>query len=470
MNRMRIIANKNRRHLFQFLVLAALISCIAACHVLKNKPVIMLMKERQLSFSKKMHALDNNDNFSPDGNYLCYDTRGTVFDETIGNSQTIEKINISTGEETVLYHPHSIIGKQAAPGVGAVSWHPSENKVIFIHGPSIDEVAIRGYYDIRNRAGVEVSADGNENLTLVDMRDISTTGATTAGAHRGGTHRHEYSRNGKRIGFTYDDFLLPEFGRTIGYMEANEQAPEGYSHYFAVLVSPAKAGKSSPGEIEQAYGDSWVNAEGTKRAFIGKVRAADGVSYDTALFVAEIPETTNITSSYSGDKKTYPVPPKGIKIKRLTHQGWVGGIVRGSYDGFRIAYLSHDSTQINQVFVIPANGSDESADPEKQPRQLTRLRTGSSFFRWHPSNQWIFHISNGNIVATYAGEGSAFGQSFYLTYDKLKREELVVSPDGNCLAYSIVLSESKLKETKSERGYRQIFIMNLEWEKINSGI
>ena len=124
-----------------------------------NKFLILPMKEKQISFSNKNHFLDNNDNFSPDNHFLCYDTRGTVYNDNIGNSKSIEKIEISTGIETILYNPESVTGEQAAPGVGAVSWHPSADKVIFIHGPFPEEVDKRGYYAITNRTGVEVSTD-----------------------------------------------------------------------------------------------------------------------------------------------------------------------------------------------------------------------------------------------------------------------------------------------------------------------
>src|SRR5690554_2717434 len=169
------------------------------------------MTERQISYSAKNHALDNNDNFSPDDRFLCYDTRGTVFNENLANSKSIEKIEIATGHETILWEPESVTGEEAAPGVAAVSWHPSDDKVVFIHGPMPDEVVSRGYYGIRNRTGVEVSADGKGVVAKIDCRDVSASQPATPGAQRGGTHRHEYSRNGKRIGFTYDDYLLPQF-------------------------------------------------------------------------------------------------------------------------------------------------------------------------------------------------------------------------------------------------------------------
>ena len=425
----------------------------------------VLMKEKQISFTQKNHALDNNDNFSPDGKFLCYDTRGTVYNENLANCKSIEKIEIETGEETVLWEPEYVTGEEAAPGVAAVSWHPSENKVIFIHGPLLEEVEERGFYGIRNRTGVEVSADGKGIITKVDMRDISTDEPTTPGAQRGGTHRHEYTRNGNRIGFTYDDILQQKNNRIIGYMETNSKAPEGYTHFFAVLLKTAEQGKSTPGEIEKAYGDSWVDSIGKMRAFIGDVRAENGIDYDTSLFVADIADDVDITTSFSGNNDEYPLPPKGIIIRRLTHSNWAGGIVRGSYDGNRIAYLSKDKSNVIQVFVIAADGSDLSDDKTEQPQQVTNFNTDASSLRWHSSNNYIFSIVDGNVAATVAKKGNDFGKTVMLTNDRQLRDNLVVSPEGNVLAYTIVTAEND-----SPKAFRQIFVMDLNWDEINSGL
>ncbi len=424
------------------------------------------MKETQISFSDKNHALDNNDNFSPDNRFLCYDTRGTVFNENLANCKSIEKIEISTGVETVLWQPESVTGEQAAPGVAAVSWHPKEDKVIFIHGPLLDVVNDRGYYAITNRAGVEVSADGKGAITKVDMRDVATNRPTTPGAQRGGTHRHEYTRNGNRIGFTYDDFLNTNYDRTIGYMEANIKAPSGYTHYFAVILKPAEKGQAKPGEIEKSYGDSWVDSAGKMRAFIGKVRAENGIDYQTDLFVADIPESVDITTAFSGNGTEYPEPPTGIKIRRLTHSGIAEGIVRSSFDGNLIAFLSPDSAGILQVFVINAHGSDLSTDENLKPLQLSTLNSKLSTPRWHPKKNWLFAISDGNIAAICAEQGKNFGNTIMLTADLQDRNELVVSIDGNTLAYTIFKHENE----NAEKKFRQIFIMELDWNKIFKSI
>lgn len=437
----------------------------------QNTKVNLMIKGKQITFSQKNHALDNNDNFSPDGKFLCYDTRGTVYNQNLANCKSIEKVEIATGNETIIWEPNSITGEQAAPGVAAVSYHPIENKVIFIHGPFLYEVEERGYYDIRNRNGMVVSADGKGSLTKIDMRDVTSSSETIPGAHRGGTHRHEYSRDGKRVGFTYDDFLQQNYDRTIGYMEVNANAPEGYTNYFAILLKPVAKGKSKPGEIEKAYGDSWVDFSGSKRAFIGKVRAKNGVDYETSLFVAEIPDAVDITTSFSGTKDEYPLPPKGVSVRRLTHSISDDGIVRGSFDGKRIAYLSKDEDGIKQVFVIPVDGSDLDNDPKKHPIQVTSFDSDASNIRWHPSNESIFSITKGSIVLSYLGENEKTGQTIYLTQDNAMRGNLVVSRNGNMLAYNVDVSGEDVSVDKIGRPnkeFSQIFVLALDWGKLTT--
>ncbi|MCA9429836.1 MAG: hypothetical protein KC940_04925, partial [Candidatus Omnitrophica bacterium] len=111
----------------------------------------VLASEKQLTSSPKNHDLDNTHNFSGDDRFLCYDTRGLI-GPGIENCQSIEKVEVANGQETIIYQPkESIIGDQAAPGIGAPYFCPTENKVAFIHGPLVEEVESRGYYAKSNR-------------------------------------------------------------------------------------------------------------------------------------------------------------------------------------------------------------------------------------------------------------------------------------------------------------------------------
>jgi hypothetical protein len=60
------------------------------------------LAEKQLTHDLSYnHDLDNNDNFSPDNQWLVYDTR--TEEGGIAASAKIEKVNIETGEKKVLY-------------------------------------------------------------------------------------------------------------------------------------------------------------------------------------------------------------------------------------------------------------------------------------------------------------------------------------------------------------------------------
>ena len=449
------------RHLIFSIVIVSLTEC--NCADIKNNLQVIPMTEKQITFSPKTHALDNNDNFSPDGRFLCYDTRGTIYNENLANSKSIEKVEISTGLETVLWNPPSVTGEEAAPGVAAVSFHPCENKVIFIHGPFIEEVQERGYYSIRNRTGIEVDGQGNKTSVKLDMRDVKNK-KTTPGAHRGGTHRHEYTRKGNRIGFTYDDYLVQEYDRTIGFMQPDKNTPSGYTYYFSVILKPAKNGESKPREIEKAYGDSWVDAEGNMRAFIGKVRALNGKDYENDLFVADIPTDIDITTSWSGTQDKYPEPPKGITIRRLTTGMKISGIIRGSFKGEKIVFIAEDNQGVNQIFIINSDGSGKPAS------QITNHKNNVEAVRWHNSDSWVFYLCDGNIYTSYVGKGSSLGKTFQLSIDNRVREQLVVSRDGNRLAYIIrVATENQDGGIAKDVGgldFRQIFTMDLDWDKL----
>ena len=431
-------------------------------------------QERQITFTPKNHMLDNNDNFSADGRFLCYDTREGI-GPGIENSQSVEMVEIATGEETVLYAPQpTITGAQAAPGIGAVTFAPHQDSVAFIHGPPVDEVNTRGYYGKPNRNGASVPADGSQKLTWLDHRDVVTDRDTTPGAHRGGTHRHEYCLNGSRVGFTYDDYLLPEYDRTIGYMEPHPEAPGEATHYFALLVAVPQMNESKPGEIEKAYGDSWVGREGAMRAFIGKVRNDDGETYTESLFVVDVPNDVDISTADSGSASRYPTPPKGLQVRRLTHTH-AEGIVRGTPDGDRIAYYAIAPDFKLQVFIIPSDGSDRDPDETKRPVQATHFTNGAGpGLRWHPSGNSIACIVDNHVAVTCVKPGPRFGETRFLTApDNAERSQLVWSPDGLTLAFNkpVPTNDASGNHVRTYNGneFSQIFVIDFP-DADNDGI
>ena len=422
-------------------------------------------EERQLTYTPKNHDLDGTHNFSGDDRFLCYDTRG-LDGPGIQNCQSIEKVDVATAKETVLYAPAvSVIGEEAAPGMGAPYFSAAENKVAFIHGPLVADVPARGYYATNNRNGAEVAADGSGSLTWLDKRDVARDRDTTPGAHRGGTHDHEYTLDGSRIGLTYDDALMPEYDRTIGYLEKHPNAPEGASHYFALLVRTVPKGTAKPGEIEKAWGDNWIDRHGHMRAFIGQVRAADGVHCEQSLFVVEIPPDTNITTADSGSAARFPAPPEGVRVRRLTNSH-ADGIVRCHPETRRIAYYGGPPEGPRQIFIIPADGAEDHEDPAKRPLQVTDFEHGvAGGVRWHASGNFVAYVANNGIAVTCVKAGPDFGKTIFLTPqgDEPARTNLVWSHDGRLLAYNKRVpthdSEGNIVKTRDGKDLLQIFLI-----------
>lgn len=424
--------------LSQRVVIGLLVLSLSLAQALYASPVCATSEpgEWQVTFSPISHNLDNNDNFSIDNLYLGIDTRDTV-GSGIGGGTTIMKVNIWTGEETVIYAPETYMsGDNKAPGLGAASYSPLADEVIFIHGPLLSEVAERGYYSTRNRQGGIVAADGSQKLSWADCRDV-TSDTTPKGALRGGTHRHEFTADGLRLGFTYDDFLLQNYPRTLGFMQPARNVCGNARYYATLLVPVVPAGTAKPGEIEQADNDSWIGARGLMRGFIGKVKQSDG-TYMSSLFVVDIPAKVDITTNDPGTKSRFPGPPQGTTIRRLTNKP-ASGIVRGSFDGTRVAYYAAAPDGTSQVFIINSKGSDLSPDPAMRPVQATFFPGGvQGGVRWHPSGNSIAVQADNGIAVICVKPGPLFGISHFVTShgpNQVKPEALVWGRDGHRLAF-----------------------------------
>ncbi|MCC6585743.1 MAG: DUF3748 domain-containing protein [Bryobacterales bacterium] len=418
-----------------------------------------IQAERQLTSSPISKALDNNDNFSPDGQYLVYDTRDTVGPGP-ANSTSIMKVSVATGQESYVYKPKSVTGADAAPGVLAASWSPVGDEVVFIHGPLLEETARLGFYSQTNRRGAVVDSSGTGTVRFLDCRDVASQ-VTPAGAHRGGTHRHEYSLDGRRIGFTYDDQLVRTAGRNLGILVPHTKAPCGVSHYFAVLLPIVPAADAKPGDLVRAADDSWVGQKGLMRAFIGNAKTQDGGAA-TSLYVVDIPENTDFTTADSGTATRYPAPPKGLKIRRLAQHAATPGIVRGSHDGTRIAYYATDSNGVRQIFIVDSQASDP------HPTQVTKLPSGAaSGLRWHPSGNSIAVLSENGIAVTCVKPGPLFGKTVWLTRHgagAAPAEALVWSPDGKLLAFNrrvpAVDEKGKPAHDATGKDFKQIVLVD----------
>src|SRR5690554_2219856 len=106
---------------------------IATCNMVacgKRPNQTMEFIERQLTQASQGHTIHHTQVFSPDGQWVVYDTRND--DTKIGSTGRIEMVNVLTGEVRLLYAvPHQ---NAYGPGVGAATFSPTEDRVIFIHG------------------------------------------------------------------------------------------------------------------------------------------------------------------------------------------------------------------------------------------------------------------------------------------------------------------------------------------------
>jgi len=386
---------------------------------------------RQITFAQKNHDLDNNQNYSRDGKWLVYDTRNPG----IGEGRTIEKVNVETGDVIELYRPEPYVPGQG-PGVGAASFSPLDDRIVFIHGPW----ASTGLpYDFTCRRGGLIRGADGQGFAFADARDI--TPPFTPGALRGGTHRHEWDGSGVWLGYTYNDEPMRQNGtdlRTIGVTrigtpvavaDKDELKFEGDGEGFSVLVVHVVSNpKPGSDEVKKAAGDSWVGLNGylkpdgsrqRARAFIGSTISAEGKAVDE-VFIVDIPEDITVPGQLGrleGTETTFPAPPEGASQRRLTstaewpHPG-AGGTCWSSPEGDWITFLAKNARRKPQIFAIRPTGGD--------PVQVTELEDGVACSpRWSPNGKYLVAVSeSGQLFAVpspAAPEPARPGEVVWLT-------------------------------------------------------
>ncbi|MCE7069214.1 DUF3748 domain-containing protein [Dyadobacter sp. CY327] len=420
------------------------------------------------------HDLDNNDNFSPDGKWLVYDTR--TDSGGIAESAKIEKVNIETGEKKVLFEIKN--NQMWGPGAGAVSYSPVRQAVVFIHG--LANSTKENPYQQWRRTGVIIE-DANPNVPIyMDARDV--TFPFTPGALRGGTHRHEWSGDGKWIGFTYNDAILKALEdatgqkrnlRTIGVstkikpvnVDKNEENVSG-EWFSALVVRVVPNPEPGSDQISHAAGDSWVGRNGyllkngekqLARAFIGVVKNKNGQDV-SEVFIVDIPNDITQPGELGpleGTKDDFPMPPKGASQTRLTFTAETQfpgctGIVRSSPDGTSLAYLAKDKNGVEQIFLISPLG--------EEPRQLTAHESNvSGNVRWRPDGKAVGYIHEGSITICKIGD-APFQQRFVKITQPTNpaASNLVWSPDGKTLAFN------RLIQKEGKPASQQIFVIEVK--------
>jgi len=460
---------------------AIAVSC-SACQIAKITPGKMI-REVQLTFDPRNHYLDNNDNFSPDDQWLVYDTRKAVPGppmREIGANSNIEKVNVKTGEIVVLYETEN--QTEHGPGVGAASYHPTENKIVCMHG-LLNCDANRFYWYWR-RTGVMVDEFHAGKPIFLDARDV--TPPFMPGALRGGTHRHEWSGDGQWIGFTYNDAIMAEIEertgqhvnlRTVGVSTALravkvDKDPEGENSnglwFSALVVKVVPNPKPGSDEISRAFSDAWVGTKGYRkpdgnwqraRAFLGKLRTKEGEEL-VEVFIVDIPDRIDVPGDdgpLEGTETTMPTTPKGTKQRRLTYtenrkypsvvtkpRHWV----RSSPDGSRISFLAKDDNGIVQVFFVSPLGAE--------PVQVTHHNAPiQSAVRWNPNGNGICYVCDNSIFICDVTEGPPFGKARRMT-PRTDKPPLcpVWSHNGKTIAFNRLVPNGK-------KSYKQIFLLKL---------
>jgi hypothetical protein len=411
--------------------------------------------ERQLTTGPGGRILSNTGVWSPDSQWIVYDTRsdseGAVFD-----GQTIAMVNVATGRVEELYRARN------GAHCGVVTFHPREWKVAFILGP--EHPTADWQYCPWHRQGVVVEVNRPGVKTNLDARDI--TPPFTPGALRGGSHVHVWDPAGQWVSFTYEDHVLAQFKSATPTNDINQRnigvsvpgLPVRVSHahprnhdgdYFTVLTTRTTA-EPRPGsdEIQRACEEAWVGTNGYVRsdgsrqrhalAFQGQVLSPKGEAM-SEVFIADLPSelTQPGEGPLCGTETRAPCPPKGTAQRRLTftadrrHPSIQGPRhwLRSSPDGSQIAFLMKDDAGVVQLWTVSPNGGPV--------RQVTMNPWPvASAFTWNPDGRRIAHVMDNSVCVTDVASGKT--QRVTARTDDAaapRPEACAFSPDGNSIAF-----------------------------------
>lgn len=367
------------------------------------------MTTKTLTTTAGGHTLHHNGAISPDGQWLVFDGRND--DTKIGETSTIGLVNVHSGEEKIIYRTEnpSVFG----PGVGAATFSPVEEKVIFIHG--LSNANEEKPYAMSRRTGVGIQVNQPFEPFHFDARDHIYP--FTPGSLRGGTHSHCWSADGQLISFTYNDEAVNPDLRSVGVMFPAPQpiqvdtAPGNNSGtmYAALVTDVVRNPRPGSDEINKAFDECWLGRTSTI-AFQGNVLLEDGTQR-TEVFLVDI-DTQKILADPQavGKEGEAPQVPAGIQQRRLTHskkglsdtRHWL----RSSPDGQYIYALIKDDQNRNQVVQIDAHTGD------------LKMLTNNTF-----SIDFTFNVCpNGEKIA-FVGQNSVF------LYD-LKADKITTLHEG----------------------------------------
>jgi len=455
-------------------VFLLILNSFSACTNADSEKQFMNYTDTQLTHDNSGHCLNSTQIFSPNGEWIVFDGRND--DTQIGSTSDISVVNVNTGEIRNIYK--TINQTEWGPGVGAATFSPVEETVLFIHG--IRNADQNNPYTFTRRTGVAVRLSKPQQPLFYDARDILPP--FTTGALRGGTHAHTWSGDGKWISFTYNDYVLQKTAernpdvedlRTIGVMIAGKKVrvkptdnlENNDGEMFAFLVVPVVS-KPRPGsdEINKAFDECWIGTNGYIKtdgsrqtraiAYQGNVVDENG-NTKTEIFVADIPDnilSTAAEEDLRGTETERPRVPKGITHRRIsfTPKGvsnaprhWL----RSSSDGSRIAFLAKDSNDLVQLFSVSPNNTKEA------PQQLTHLEFSiQGPFNFSPDGSKLAYIADNSVFVTDLETGESNRLTPRVTDDRIPVGAVNWSPDGSTLAYNRYVKSGEEK-------YLQIFLL-----------
>lgn len=455
----------NRMNLLLLFCATGIISCQS------SKPNNdMQFAETQLTSGKQGHFLNSTQVFSPDDSWIVYDTRND--DGGIGVTGSIAMVNVKSGEIAQLYHTAN--QTKYGPGVGAATFNPTENRVLFIHG--IRNADSTRPYGFARRTAVAIYTDKPSQPVFMDARDV--TPPFTAGALRGGTHAYTWSGDGQWLCFTYNDYIIDQLSkkdssvkdlRTIAVMcpgavnVPDDSTFENNSgEKFSAVVATVTE-KPAPGsdEIDKAFDEGWIGKNGYQRpdgtrqhravAFQGNTRNENNQTI-TEVFVSDIPD--DITHAVpgkplEGTPLTRPNVPAGVTQRRITFtkhgvegpRHWL----KSTSDGSLIFFTAKDSTGIVQICAVSPNGGTI--------RQITH----NDFpvdgpINISPDDKYIAYIADNSVFATDIKTGESIRLTSRSTDDVKPVGAAIWSNNGTMIAFN-----RKIKDGDSS--YYQIFLL-----------
>ena len=432
------------------------------------------LKEVQLTFGSEGHFLNSTQCFSKDDHWIVYDTRN---DETgISANQKIARVNTRSGAIKTIYQTT----RQTAfgPGVGAATFSPVENRVLFIHG--IRNANEKNPYSATRRTGVSVNLNKPAEPEFLDARNIIPP--FSPGALRGGTHAHTWAGDGNWISFTYNDFIIEQLARkdttlkdirmvavmnnrsSVTVPDTNGMENNNGKWFAAVVTKVTDHPAWGSDEIDRAFDESWIGSagyiknDGTRQkraiAFQGNVKDSQGKT-KTEIFIVDLPD--DITRAIpgcplEGTATSRPCPPAGVHQHRITFsdkgiQGprfWL----RTTEDGQWIGFLAADKKGVIQLFLVSPDGHKN--------RQLTfNDHSIEGPFNFSPNGSRVAYIADNSIYITRLDDGLTERMTPRFADPEKPVGAVVWNNRGNTLTYN------RYRKDRSGRSYLQIFLLPL---------